>query len=73
MCDPDVYGFLYPTLKPFGFNLQYFGVIHRYAVIWVGRYNLPSVWTNILNQSAPGPGPRISNSNQSLQDDTNAI
>ena len=38
-----------------------------------GRYNLPSVWTNILNERTRGPGPRISISNQSLQDDTNAI
>ncbi len=30
MCDPDVYGFLDPTLKPFGFYLQNVGVIHRY-------------------------------------------
>ncbi len=38
-----------------------------------GRYNLPSVWTNILNERTWGPGPRISNSNQFLQDDTTAI
>ncbi len=38
-----------------------------------GRYNLPSVWTNILNEMTRGPGPRIFNNNQSLQDDTNAI
>ncbi len=38
-----------------------------------GRYNLPSVWTNILNERTCGPGPRISNSKQSLQDETNAI
>ncbi len=38
-----------------------------------GRYNLPSVWTNILNERTQGPGPRISNSKQSLQDDTNTI
>ncbi len=38
-----------------------------------GRYNLPSVWTNILNERTRGTGPRTSGSNQSLQDDTNAI
>ncbi len=38
-----------------------------------GRCNLPSVWTNILNERTRGPGLRISNSKQSLQDDTNAI
>ncbi len=27
MCDSDVYGFLDPTLKPFGFNFQNVGVI----------------------------------------------
>ncbi len=38
-----------------------------------GRYNLPSLWTNILNKRTRGPGPRTSSSNQTLQDDTNAI
>ncbi len=34
------------------------------------RYNLPSVWTNILNERTRGPGRRTSSSNQSHQDDT---
>ncbi len=38
-----------------------------------GKCNLPSVWTNILNERTWGPGPRTSGSNQSLQDDTNTI
>ncbi len=38
-----------------------------------GRYNLPSVWINILNETTRGPGPRISNSNQSLENDIYTI